>query len=237
LRRIFYRGHGMQGIAGGSPLNYNNDGNIYYWAYRRVALRLKQIGDIFGSIYGQSAINKNVHLVLAGQVVNPIVIQVGLEMIQAVYGPPRNYFYAIAGAPYFNLGSHDTANNLTVENVLAAFNESIQEIKNSKYIPQHAQLAKNYSLEFFSYEGGSDSFGPNNIQAKKNASNDPRMKPLVVDYLKFWFDSGFKNFNWFVAGATNYDTQYGTWGLTYDPNVLDTPKLQAVDQILAMNFD
>ena len=38
--------------------------------------------------------------------------------------------------------------------------------------------------------------------------------------------------NYFIAGATNYDTQYGTWGLTDDLTKTDTPKIRAIDAIL-----
>jgi uncharacterized membrane protein YczE len=34
---------------------------------------------------------------LTQEVVQPIVAQTGLDMINAIYGPPNNYFYAIAG--------------------------------------------------------------------------------------------------------------------------------------------
>eukprot|EP01113_Clastostelium_recurvatum_P048342 TRINITY_DN8780_c2_g1_i3.p1 TRINITY_DN8780_c2_g1~~TRINITY_DN8780_c2_g1_i3.p1 ORF type:complete len:527 (+),score=103.58 TRINITY_DN8780_c2_g1_i3:147-1727(+) len=221
--------------AGKSPLNYNNDNNIYYWAYRRVALCLMQISDTFAQVFGKEAINKRIRPVLAGQVVNPIVIGVGLEMIQAVYGPPSSFFFAIAGAPYFNLGQADQRTNLTRDDVINALNATIQSIKSSQWLVDHGKMAKNYSLEFFSYEGGSDTFRPNNIAAKSAASLDPRMKTLCVDYLtNGWFSRGYGVFNWFTAGATAYDTQYGTWGLTYDAMVLDTPKIQAVNQVLGI---
>jgi hypothetical protein len=38
--------------------------------------------------------------------------------------------------------------------------------------------------------------------------------------------------NQFIAGATNYDTQYGTWGLTDDMSKMNVPKVQAIDDIL-----
>lgn len=93
-------------------------------------------------------------------------------------------------------------------------------------------MAKNYSLKYFAYEAGVDTFGPNNIAAKKAATLDPRMKQICIDYLNIWFGWGFSNINWFVAGATSWDTQYGTWGLTYDPRILNTTKIQAVEYIL-----
>jgi len=221
--------------AGKSPLNYTGDTNIYYWGWRRVALRLYQISNIFSNVWGAAAINTRVRPVLAGQVVQALVAQEGLDMIQAVYGPPSKYFYAIAGAPYFSFHDVDDKNpNLSVDDVLNYLNASIQEIKNAKYMTDNAQLAAKYKLKFFSYEGGPDTFGPNNIQAKKKASEDPRMESLCYEYLSNWFGDGYGVFNWFVAGASSYDSQYGTWALTEDPAVLDTPKLRAINKILGV---
>jgi len=86
---------------------------------------------------------------------------------------------------------------------------------------------------FFAYEGGVDTFGPNNIQSKKNAELDPRFKQICINYLNIWFGWGFQNFNWFVAGAGSWDGQYGTWPLAYDPRILDTTKIQAIEYILS----
>ena len=36
------------------------------------------------------------------QVSSPFVIRNGLEYIDAVFGPPRDFIHGIAGAPYFN---------------------------------------------------------------------------------------------------------------------------------------
>lgn len=68
-----------------------------------------------------------------------------------------------------------------------------------------------FSSDFYAYEGGPDTFGPNSVQSKKSASLDPRMIPLISNYLTIWYSYRMKLFNWFTIGASSYDTQYGTW--------------------------
>jgi hypothetical protein len=87
--------------------------NSYAWAYRRTALRGKQISDIFRGVWGDCAMNNRVRVVLAYQVeiiylifsylqgAAPYTMETGVDMINAVYGPPINYFYAVAGKPAF----------------------------------------------------------------------------------------------------------------------------------------
>jgi hypothetical protein len=57
----------MAEVQGGDPkkLNYDSCNNKWYWGYRRVALRLMEIREIFGKVWGET---KRVRGVLAGQV-------------------------------------------------------------------------------------------------------------------------------------------------------------------------
>jgi hypothetical protein len=90
------------------------------------------------------------------------------------------------------------------------------------------------------HEAGTDThfFGSQYPQALKDtiamAQNDPRMKPLMEDYLGNWFRYGGRDglFTWFVAGAT--DWHFGdTYGLVNDRLHLNNAKTQAIDKILS----
>jgi hypothetical protein len=59
------------------------------------------------------------------------------------------------------------------------------------------------------------------------------MEALVSQYLQNWFSGGGELFNWYLAGPTNYNTAYGTWGLTNDITNLNTPKMEGIDDALA----
>jgi len=117
-----------------------------------------------------------------------------------------------------------------VDQVIAALTASMNQ--QIAAMPLYVHWATYYGLRDFAYEGGPDTFGPNNIAAKAAAALDPRMKTLVINYLDAWYASGGGLFNWFVAGPTNYNTPYGTWGVTNDITNLNTPKMQGILAVL-----
>ena len=214
--------------AGNSPLNADGETNQIYWAWRRVAERLKTISDIFGSVWGPGSINGRVRPVLAGQYANPAVVQQGLEFIERTYGSPSQFFYGIAQAPYFGFASLDnSSNSLTVDQIINALQSSV----NSKTYFSFDTLARRYGLANMAYEGGPDTAGPNNINAKIAASLDPRMQAMVVSYLNGWYNTGGNLFSWFVAGPTNWATQNGSWGLTNSIENTAAPKILGTQQV------
>ncbi len=220
--------------AGGSNLAYAGETaavSSWDWAFRRVAQRIVSISNTFASVWGTDAINGRVRPVLASQVAVPYILRTQLEYIDRVYGDPSRFLFGVAGAPYFYVGAADQGANLSATDVLAALATGIQE--NKGFLNEYAHLATYYGLQSLAYEGGPDTYGPNNIAAKKAASLDPRMKDLVVQYLTDWYARGGGLFNWFVAGPTNYDSQYGTWGLTNDVLNLTSPKYQGVEKVAA----
>lgn len=216
----------------GSPLAWGGEANPGYWHWRFVALRLKQVSDIFRSVFGDAAMGSRIRPVLAGQVVQPLVLRTGLEMIQGVYGPPRTFFYGAAGAPYFNLGDADIRTDLSEDEVVAALAASAQAMPLTCAYDENLSLALWNGLSFMAYEGGPDTFGPNNTAAKSAAARDPRMTAICRGFLARWYGQGCGLFNWFTL-TSQWDGDYGTWGLTDDPTVTDTPKLQALQQTLA----
>ena len=78
---------------------------------------------------------------------------------------------------------------------------------------------------------GPDTFGPHGIQAKKDATLDSRMTPIVIRYLNDWYAAGLDLFNWFNYYATDYNTQYGTWGVTNDMFLKSSPKLNGIKNV------
>lgn len=225
------------GMASGRPSNLqlsgetgqNADGtwqSAWLWGDRRIARRIEEISDDVRSVWGDAAIGSTVRPVLASQSANPDLLKAQLDFLERTYGPPRQYLYAVAGAPYFSLQG-DTANpNMTTDQVLAGLSAGLDQVE-AEFAP-YARLAATYGLQDLAYEGGPDTFGGTNIAAKKAASLDPRMAGLIQRYLTDWFANGGGLFNWFIAGPTNYDTPYGTWGLTNDLTQLDSPKQQGI---------
>ncbi|MFZ4537056.1 hypothetical protein [Propionivibrio sp.] len=216
-----------------SPLAYDGKKDRATLGYRRIAKRGKEISDIFRSVYGDAAMMTTVRPIYAIQVVNTYTTEIGLKFLDAVYGSPSQYFYAMAGAPYFNLGPQQNVENLTTEQVLQAMENSIERLPEINRFEKNLALARWHGLPFMAYEGGSDTFGPGSIEAKKNANLAPRMESICNRYLNTWYENGGQLFMWFNAGAGNWDTQYGAWELTTDLAIIDTPKIRCVDKSLA----
>lgn len=216
-----------------SPLAFDGNTNADMLGYRRSAKRLKEISDIFRGVYGDAAMMATIRPVFAGQVVQPYIAQMGLEFVETVYGPPSRYFYALAGAPYFNLGARQTVDGLTAADVLAAMGDSVTALSKVNAFEKNIALARWYNLPLLAYEGGADTFGPGSLAAKKAASLDPAMLALCKRYLSTWYAGGGETMMWYTAGATNWDTQYGSWGLTNDFANTTAPKIQCMDQTLA----
>ncbi len=233
----------IEGNAGGA-INFDNinltntTGYLGYWQHRRIANRLKQIGDIFKGVYGQSGFGNIYRPVYANQLFYFDVGQRGLEFINNYYGPPKNYFYAIAGAPYFNSSTADASTTATTDDVL----QSLSSAKDSIYsgystkvssLFQYQASAKYYGLKLLTYEAGPDTFGSKNVTSKLNAMRSPQMKTICEDFLSKWFTLFGADglLNWFTGGTGKWDTQYGTWSLT--ENYENSYKLQAIDASLA----
>lgn len=219
--------------AGTGAYNYDGDTNPGFWAWRRVGEKIKQISDIFRTVWGDAAMNTRIRPVLAAQSANPETFRQPVKYLADRYGDVSRYLYALAGAPYFSIGSLDNTNNLTTDQVVNALRTAMLNAPSVMAYSEISALARGTGLKMVAYEGGPDTFGANNIQAKKASQLDPRMQQIVVDYLNEWFSYGGGLFNWFTAGATNWDSPYGTWGLTNDITNTNTPKLKAIQQVLA----
>lgn len=216
-----------------SKLNHDGKNNPDLWRFRRVAQRGKEISDIFREVFGDAAMMTRVRPVYAVQIVNTYATNLVLDYMAKVHGPPNHYFYALAGAPYFNLGPEQKKEGLDADAVLAAWSDNIDAMPRINRFEKNHALARWYQLPFLAYEGGADSFGPGSLEAKRAASLDPRLEPLCRRYLDSWYASGGGLFMWFMAGAGKWSTPYGTWELTTDLAITDTPKIRCLHGAIA----
>jgi hypothetical protein len=234
---------------------------VWCWATRRTAYRLKHIADLFKTVFGEENVGqwKRVRPILAGWTISPSVIQSGLDYLDANFGPPSTLIHGVAIAPYFDMGPYNKWSNLTIDQVIEGFNISIQQ-----YLPEqgwgqkapvgsHAVLAAWYKLPMYGYEGGPSTYtacANCSVDAIRNATRDPRMTDICVQYLNSWYGYGFQELNWYGGGA-GVVTQWGSWALLEDmrqETLIDTthmfnstspvaqlprpaPKLKAVDQV------
>ncbi len=221
------KAHPKTGIA------FDGVTNEWELTFRRVAQRGKDISDIFRKVYGDDAMMTRIRPVIAGQVVRPALLRMGLDYISKAYGSPSRYFYAMAGAPYFNMGQQQQKEGLTPDEVLKAFEQSVDTLADVNYFEDNVALAHGNGLPFIAYEGGSDTFGPGSVAAKRQASMDPRLEPICRRYMKLWYEQGGEMFMWFTAGAGQWTSPYGSWELTTDMAKTDAPKIKCLDAVIA----
>ena len=216
-----------------SSLNYDGKNNKEMWKFRRIPQRGMEISNIFRSVFGDDAMMTRVRPVYAVQIVNTYITGLALDYMAKYHGPPSRYFYAIAGAPYYNMGPIQREENLNTDQVLSAISDSIDAMTKISHMEKNLALARWHQLPFIAYEGGADTFGPGSLAAKKAAALDPRMEGLCRRHLDNWHAAGGGLFMWFMAGAGKWDTPYGTWELTPDLAITDTPKIRCLNGILA----
>lgn len=216
-------------------------GNAAVWGLRRTARRGKQISDIFKSVFGAGAINTRVRVILAAQIGNLYTFDVMLKYLNANYGRPGNYIYAMAGAPYFTLGQYNDqfvnghwttkTKSASAGQLLDGMTLSANAYTKQKKFAAFWTHGKPFGVRLAMYEGGHDTFGPFNIQAKAQAALNPKMKTLMKNYLMAFFAQGGSAFHYYNLGANAYNGEFGTWAVTNDPNNLNTPKAQAFREI------
>lgn len=216
--------------AGGSRLNYDGSTNQGYWAWRRIGKRTVEISDIFRSVFGDAAMMTRVRPVVCSQFAQPETIRQPLEFIAAVYGPPKRYLYAVAGAPYFGLAPADSARtDLTVDQIFALLPPRIEG--NRQNAVTWTVWARYYGLRQMTYEGGEHLVGAPSLQAKIDANRDVRMGQLIEQDLRNWYQAGGDQYEFFTA-ASGY-SQYGMFGIVEDMYHLDTVKTRALGRVLA----
>ena len=216
--------------GGTSNLNNDNTMNTGLWAYRRHARRTKEVGEIFADAFGPGSLNTRVRPVLGAQASNSDTVRQPLPWLEKTYGPPSNYLYAVAIAPYFGADGRDAGPGVTPDDVLDGMASSIKK-RNGRH-PMYHGLAARYGLRSFAYEGGTGTEGEENLDIKVQALFDSRMRQVTKDYLAGWYGTGGDLFEWFMAGPTNWTSQFGTWGLTNAVDNFDSPKLQGTIDVV-----
>jgi len=214
---------------GGSALNRDGADDLNTLAARRHAKRLVEIGSIFKSVCGDGAMNDRVRVVYAWWTIFPDQYTAVLNWVKQTYGPPSQFFYALAQTHYFN-DSH-AASNASTTGVLAAMRaDSDNGIANTDAL--HA-VAQDFGLKHVVYEGGPDNGGGSttNVANRILANRDPGMKDLIEhDMRDNWFGRGGDLYMYFaLSGAYS---RYGCWGLTEDIETLNTVKFQAVQDLV-----
>ena len=117
----------------------------------------------------------------------PSTAQTQLQFIQTNYGTPDQYVWAVAIAPYVYLPTGDDVAGLTLNQLFADLNQSL----NASFIPNvkaNAAVAARYNLPLVAYEGNTVLTVAKgvNAQVKLEAQSDPRLFQFDVAMLNAW---------------------------------------------------
>lgn len=213
---------------GGSPLNNDGVKDEETWAHRRHAKRLHDIAETFKEVFGAQAMLTRIRPIYASWLISPDAhFKDVLQWADSTYGPPKNYFYGMAGAAYYN--AEKASNTASPEEILAAMQQSSDG--NAKYHQPLKAIADFYGLKYTQYEIGPDNGGgkTENVANRIRANRLPAMKALVLHDAEKWFAMGGDMYMYFAAPG-GY-SRYGCWGLSEDIRQLNTPKWQAIYEI------
>jgi hypothetical protein len=217
--------------GGVSVLNNDGDTNTLDWAYRRHIKRLYEIANIFESVFGPGSFGTTIRPVYAwfqfdegsgSGAAN------ALAWFKTNYGPPANYFYAMAQGDYFS--PSNWASDTTIAEVLSDMTANSNA--SVSYVTQNLATANQYGLKLAAYEGGpgNTNGGQNsttNLGVQILANRDPGMDTLVQTHIRNnWFQQGGDMFGYFVMSSAY--SRYGDWGATDDYRNLTTAKYNAL---------
>jgi len=213
---------------GHSVLNNDGSDDKEVWTHRRHAKRLIEIGNTFRETFGPDGAS-HIRPIYASWVISvkPHYKDV-FAWVQKTYGPPKNYFYGLAGAAYYNIDK--APKDADVPTLIKFMRQSSDSMVKQRGELQ--QLADQYGIKNCQYEIGPDVGGgkPDNIANRILANRDPAMKDLVLhDAIDNWFAHGGDLYMYF-AHCGPY-SRHGCWGLSEDITNLNTPKWQAIYQL------
>ena len=213
--------------AGDSPLDSGGVNDPAVWARRRHAKRLMEISNLFREVYGEEAINTTVRPVFAHWMIRPNEYRGALAWLESHYGPPSQYFYAVATGHYFGETPREGESIAQIHQEMRR--ESDQTVN---FIRAIQDVAEGFGLRFFAYEGGPDNGGGSRVNVGNRilANRHPGMRDLILRHLRDnWFSQGGGLYMYFtLSGAYS---RYGCWGLTEDIVNTNTVKFQAIREL------
>lgn len=213
---------------GGSSLNADGAKDEEVWAHRRHAKRLIEIGRAFRAAFADDP--DRVRPIYASWAISPGPHFADvLAWVEKTYGPPKDHFYGLADAAYYDPG--DMALAAKAERIVAAMKET-SDANLAKRL-KIREVADRYGLKHCQYEIG-PGVGPigdaRNVGERIRANRIPAIGDAVLhDALDNWFNRGGDLYMYF-AHIGPY-SRFGCWGLTEDVDRLDTPKWRAIEKL------
>jgi hypothetical protein len=222
-----------------SPLNFDNiypagDPNGWELMRRRVALRSVQVSDLFRGVFGESEMMTRVRPILATQFGwTAGWLAKELDYVEdyfnsPAYRPtphPASYYFYGAGGTAYQEPDWSIGPGITVDQVLDTMPHNY-----TSHLSSDLDWVAAFGLKRIAYEGGPnlDNFTANTTipgATLDAAWNDPRMRGELVANHNTWSAAGGDLLMYFSSSGTYH------WGLTADPFNLNTPKLNAINDL------
>ncbi|MBK6622434.1 MAG: hypothetical protein IPG32_16750 [Saprospirales bacterium] len=190
------------------------------------ARRTVELAQIFEDVFGSGSLNNRIRVVLCSH--QPMLkwwVEPMLQYVNATFGPPSDFIYAIGSQTYFS-GGHEAGES--VDKILDDCHESIiGQIDETGGVNEAGRIqwiekAMDWNLPggYVSYEGGPDHGGGSteNIANRILAERSEGM----CEEMRFNLDDAFLQVGATLAmqfTLTSGYNRYGCWGLTDDVNV------------------
>ena len=213
---------------GHSPLNNDGSTDQETWTHRRHAKRLHDIAETFKQVFGSQAMFSRIRPIYASWLISPDPhYKDVLTWAEKTYGPPKEYFYGMAGAAYYN--AEKASSTASPSEILEVMRKNSDD--NGNFHRQLKAIADSFGLKYTQYEIGPDNGGgkTENVANRIRANRLPAMKDLVLYDANKWFSMGGDMYMYFAAPG-GY-SRHGCWGLSEDIRQLNTPKWQAIYEL------
>lgn len=207
---------------------------------QNIARRAVELSQIFGDVFGQDAINQRVRVILASHA--PMVkwwVRPMMNYIQAQFGPPRDYIYAVSRQTYFR---SSTEPNASIEQLFQGAMDDINDqlavdAVNEANRSDWVAFANEWQLPggVTSYEGGPHfpaGGSTSNLSNQIQIHRQEEMKTLMQYNLReaWWELGGGLVMHFTLYGSYN---RYGCWGLTDDLSNPDrNQKFEALRELM-----
>lgn len=212
-------------------------------AWRRAAWRSLRVSQVFATVWREEMMTR-ARPVIAQFQATPWWFEHLLEYLQSTHGPGglegaaglpmSRHFYGGATTLYVDLEEDSPlrrSDTLTLDQAFASMRRQLDG-RCATWTKEWARIGRKFGLRILAYEGGpSLSINGHSDAVKRAAQSDPRMKELIADMFRQWFDVGGDLFNYYSL-CTRWKG-VGFFGLSEDIASEGTVKWQAVKQVLA----
>jgi hypothetical protein len=211
-------------IAASNPVLDQSLGQ-YQLVAQQAAYTTVQDAQIFDQVFGSGA--SRVRPILGGQESYDAFQTDELQFIQQEFGPPSQYIYAQAVAPYASTDQSLYTPGMTLDQLFSYMQEYVSNHLTPN-LDSDGALDQQYGVPMVAYEGGqglTPGFNNPNYAVLQQAQTDPRMAGIYTQMMLAWEQAGGSLFNAFTL--TGSGSVYGFWGMLPDVTYTGSTKYDA----------